>query len=106
MNFLSFVFVAVASRYPWDSCETLEEDYGCDCTGCACTAGDDCPRTCFGMTCSELVDLGEDDTLRFECSDSPHFPSEWCIFKLLPALVNCCDLSSNDPDSRALGLWG
>lgn len=44
---------------PFVTCESLESDYLCDCTGCSCNEQDEidiCPSTCNGAhTCDELL---------------------------------------------------
>ena len=59
------------------SCEISEASFGCDCSGCECSAppaGDWCPTSCLGYTCDEALPVfGGDlnceslESLGFDC---------------------------------------
>eukprot|EP00750_Incisomonas_marina_P004558 INCI13482.11.p1 GENE.INCI13482.11~~INCI13482.11.p1 ORF type:complete len:1246 (-),score=206.27 INCI13482.11:1803-5540(-) len=59
-------------QYPWTSCQDLEA-FGCDCSGCRCSSGNDCPRTCLGMSCDILVALSQSD-IGFFLAHPVYFP--------------------------------
>ena len=41
------------------SCESLESEYSCDCTGCICyDATSQCDSNCYGLSCDEWVEIG------------------------------------------------
>ena len=42
-----------------DTCEILESQYGCDCSGCDCP-GEACPSTCYDYDCEYWVEKDGD----------------------------------------------